>query len=348
MEKRILATWDFHSVPHSVGDIITFLERLEIECIEHNINTIDFCFLFDSEHPARTHRFNGQGKLEEDVNQNITVNNFHTLFIPLFSAVFISKRIGNFFIFNEYKRFYKFIELNQYHYIFVPKTEDVLNKKHYYKESFKIVDEYYKKNKKIPYLECRQGTIQHINLFFSEKIFPKYPVVVHIRNTKGYDDRNSSQEEWKKFFNECENKYKEIMFILIGTKNDTQNFKGLSNIIISKDYFNTFEEDMILIKQSLLFLGTRSGPLMMAFFTGVPCIIFDYNLAPHEKCDFGKNFDFMNSCQKLIWRERAHPAANCKVILDEFEKLYKSINKDEWKVKIENNKNNNKSYLELI
>ncbi|HEY0087370.1 MAG TPA: hypothetical protein VGB37_00925, partial [Candidatus Lokiarchaeia archaeon] len=171
--------------------------------------------------------------------------------------------------------------------------------------------------------ELRQGTLENVYHFY-KNFSGKYPVICHIRNSQSESQRNSNKSAWLKFFFE-KSKLNDIVFILVGTKNETDYFRGIGNVIISKDYFNSAEYDMALIASSYFFLGTRSGTMMMAYFTGAPCVIFDYDSAPHENIEHGSNFNFANPCQKLVWEK-----ANTEMIVKEFERMYHDINKAKW------------------
>lgn len=334
-KKRILGIWDFSLVPYSLGDLLTFIQRLQVDKIKYKAEKFDICFVYDIKNPTR--KFGDQG---------VTIDNFHYHFVALMSLAYSNKNLGSFFIFDDYNRLFKFAEDNKNYYQIVPEIDIIKQKKFYYRNNFNYIQDYFKKTKHFPYYEFRQGTLQNVFLFFNtiKQMLLKYPVVCHIRNSKSQSERNANLEAWSDFFKEAESLYKEITFIIIGTKQETEYFRGCSkNIIFSKDYLTSPEYDMALISMGLCFMGTRSGPLMMSFFSGVPCRIFGYK-AVWEDCKPNQTFLFANNFQKLIWQKE-----NKEMLLSEFDFLYQNIDREKWYKNIEKYKveKQNKSNIEL-
>lgn len=312
--KRILSIWDFRTVPYSMGDLITLISRLETDLIKNQVDKFDIVFFCDPEKPTR-----------DFGDQKITTKNFHAYFGSLMSTVFISNNIGSFFIFDNLYRLHKFINDNKDDYIFMPTVESIENKEFCYRKNFNYIQCYFKEIKNLPMINCRQGTLENITLFYKQNILPKFPVVCHIRNSKSQPERNANVQEWNKFFIDAWYSNPDIVFIIIGTKEETKEFRDMTpNVIISKDYFNSIEEDMCLIYTSLFFMGTRSGPLMMALLNKIPCVIFGY-VPVWEKLQENNKFNFMTDLQKLIFEKE-----NKEMIKEEFENLYKNVNKKDW------------------
>jgi hypothetical protein len=327
MNKRILSIWDFRTVPYSYGDLITLMEYLQCEMINHKVNKFDIVFAIDHNNPVRNKRYiNGVFTEIKDRNsQGVTKDNFHYHFQTLISTIYANKNIGSFFIFDDYNKLDEFIEDNKDNYIFIPSIEDYKNQVFTFRNNFNLIQEFYIKNKYIPKFELRQGSIENAYLFYRDKLEGKFPVVCHIRNSEGHPERNANLNEWFMFFGYCNEHHKEIVFILIGMKEENIFFQGLSNVLISKDYFNTAEMDMSLIATSLMFLGSRSGPIMTSYFTKVPCLIFGYDTAAHEKVEKESQYIFTNENQKLCWGDY-----DSDLMIKEFELLYNKVNKESW------------------
>jgi hypothetical protein len=314
---RILAIWDFRTVPYSIGDLIHLIERMQIMMTMHKIDKFDFCIVCDPNNPAR-----------KPGHQNITPENYHYQFSLLLSVIYSSPYVGNYFIFDSHKKLEKYIEDNKSEYILWPNYENYLNKKHSYTHNFNYIQSFYKKNKYIPMFKLRENTIKEIYKFYLRKVFPKYPVVIQLRNSNRGVVRNSKLEEWLKFFKYYE-EINDIKFIIIGRQNETGNmFRGLSNVLISKDYCNSVEYDMGFAYTSLFFLSSISGIASLMFFTETPYVVFGFRPA-HEKVIKNKNFNFARKYQKLIWQKETS-----NMIIKEFEFLYKNINKNAWRDKM--------------
>lgn len=314
--KRILAIWDFRTVVYSIGDLIHLIERMQIMLKIHNLEKFDFCMICNPNNPTRTPN-----------HQKITSGNYHYQLPLLLSVIYSSPYIGNYFIFNDNKTFEKYLNENKDKYILCPTWKEYVNKEYAYAKTFGYIQKYFDKNKSIPLFELRNNSLREIWQFYKEKILPKFPVVVQLRNSDRGVKRNANLEEWLKFFNYCK-KY-DIIFIIIGRKNETKNiFRYCQNVLIAKDYFESIEYHLCLAYTSFMYLGMLSGPASLVFFSNTPYIIFNF-IPAHEKVKKGNNFNFAKKYQKLIWQKE-----NAKIIIKEFEYLYGKLNKLNWLTRI--------------
>jgi hypothetical protein len=323
-DKRLLLIWDLSVSPYAIGELLVLYEMSQILRFTHKIDKIDLAFVCDPKNPAGDY-------------PGVTPENFYTKLPNLVSTIFINPHLGNFFIFDSNKNLEKFIIDNIRSYVVWPDFKKYISKNYPDLDNFDFIQKFYIEHGFIPKLDYRELSLKWAYEFYSANIFPKIPVVVHLRNVPqiGSDGkiRNADMEEWIKFFKSAEKKFKKIKFILIGSKKEIDpKFRNLKNLIIAKDYDTTAEQDLILAATSAIYLGTASGPMCVAWFSKKPYTIFrNSDIGNDTAPNHPMNYSFSNKTQILNWE----PETEAK-ITKQFSDILKNIDEEEWKEKIKN------------
>lgn len=318
-EKRILAIWDFHTVPYSIGDLIILHEKIQILRFIHRVDKADICFICEPQRPVR--------KLGE---QGVTPENFHYHFPSMVSTVYSNPHVGSFFIFDSHRQFEDFVAGNINGYYIWPEFKKYSVRHRTYESNFNSIQDFYRENGFLPYLDCRPSTLEWAYSFYKKNISPEFPVVVHMRNNP-YNSaaRNAQIDVWLHFFKNCEGKFN-VKFVIIGAAGEIdERFRCLSNVLIAKDYHTTVEQDMVLVYSALIHLGTSSGPSAMAVFSRTPYISFGYRPA-NESLSYGDSFNFATDLQKLIWEPETKD-----MLMEEFSNLFCKVDKAYWEEQME-------------
>lgn len=318
-KKRILAIWDFHTVPYSIGDLIVLHERIQILRLTHQVDKVDICFVCEPQHPVR--------KLGE---QGVTPDNFSYHFPTLVSTVYLNPHVGSFFLFDSNDQLEDFIAGNVERYHIWPGFREYVVRHKAYADNFDFIQRFYRENGFIPYLDCRPSTLKWAYMFYEKHVRPEFPVVVHLRhNPLSAASRNAQLDAWLDFFKSCEGRF-DVKFVLIGAAREIdERFRHLANVLVAKDYRTTVEQDLVLAYSALIYLGSSSGPSSMAIFSQTPYIIFGYVRA-NERIRIGENFNFATDMQKLIWKpETSH------ILMEEFSKLFDRVDKLDWEERAE-------------
>ena len=105
----------------------------------------------------------------------------------------------------------------------------------------------------------------------------------------------------------------------------------MSNVIIAKNYGTSVMEDLSLIRNSLMYIGTNSGVNTIAQFSNLPYIIYQF-IDKRYVFDGDRNFIFANDNQKLY----THRKLTVNFLEQTFDFVYKNINKSEWLNRIAN------------
>jgi len=255
--ERILGYWDFNQRLAKIGDFISFLEVLNILREDFRIikkeKNIDICFISDPEH------YNSSQKryFKSYWFKKILIN------LPI-----ICPNLGSIFVFKSNEEFNQFYLKNKPDYVRWPPTvAGTVPSNNLY------IADFFKRKKSIPILDIPDEIKEKIYSFYKKKIYPALPIIVNIRNNHTWDvNRSSNIKEMKKFF-KFFSKNKTFKFIIICLKDEIPpDFRPLSNVIFSKDYFNEIEEDLALINTSYLSIFPSSGMACFAWYSKVPFI----------------------------------------------------------------------------
>ncbi len=313
-EKRILLIWDLQAAPYSVGDLIFLHQAAQILRLTQKIDKVDICFICNPKHPSYEIK-------------RITPDNFYTYLPTLISTIYLNPHIGNFFIFDSNDEFEDFISKNSARYYIWPDFKEYIGKHRAHLKIFDFIQKFYINNGFIPSLDYRQNSLNWAHSFYKKNIFPKFPIVVHLRNNPNYAiKRNAKLDEWIKFFKKAKNKFKNVKFILVGAKEEIDDrIRRLSNVLIAKDYGTTAEQDLILVATSLMVMGTASGPTAAILFSKKPYIIFNFTPGNTVVPLNAKHFSFATENQILNWGAETE-----KRIMKEFTNLFSKINKTKW------------------
>lgn len=289
-------------------------ERTQILRLIHRVDKVDFCFVCDPQYPAR-----------KPGEQGVTPDNFHHHFPTLVSTVYLNPHVGSYFIFDSHEQLEDFIASNVERYHIWPGFKEYVAKHLAYRDNFDFIQDFYRENGFIPYLDCRPSTLEWAHTFYEKYVRPEFPVVVHLRRKVSMSpDRDALLDEWLEFFKACEGRFG-VKFVLIGAAAEIDDrFRHLNNVVVAKDYRTTVEQDLVLVYSALIFLGVSSGPNTMAIFSQTPYIIFGFKTA-NETVPYGGNFNFATDMQKLIWEPET-----ADTLMEEFSNLFNRVDKLDW------------------
>lgn len=285
--KKILGIWDFNQILSRMGDFMSFLEMLSVLRLEFNLpitkRNIDICFIEDSSHYNRKQlRYSKTYQFKKTVK----------------SLVITSPFVDSVFIFRSNKEFERFYQQNRRRYIRWPPVVSGTRFRDY-----RIVERFYKKKGYIPKLTLPIEILSNIYNFYKSRVYPSLPIVLNIRKNSRCTDKNSNVIELRKFLKKYENN-KSYKFIVVCNKTEIpEEFRGLKNVLFSKDYFDSVEYDLAFIETSYLGIFPNSGMPCFALFSKVPFIEYNLKGGYHDKYDFPKRrLNFMLGYQKIYDR----------------------------------------------
>ena len=319
MKKNLLYVCDLRRVIWDIGNFLQVQMDSMISRWEHKADRIDIIWLYRFENPASAHS---------------TLNENHYYFLSkLLPLAYVNPYLGLFMLLRSVESLELYVNAGKDVYEGVVYTLPYTGRPHFggvYGETIS----FYEKYGFIPYLSCQPAMLLWANTFLKlHEII--YPIVVHLRRDPcGRRPQSDSDfDAWLGFFKHCRSKYKKrFMFVVIGTREEIDpRFREIGNVIFSKDYGTTVEQDLALIQASLMFMGCSSGPESMAVYGGMPYLIFDPFLSGRDKKGYecierGTQYPFAMPLQRLVWKP-----GTMNIIVEEFEKLISEIDIRQWK-----------------
>ncbi|MFC1686944.1 hypothetical protein ACFL0E_01135 [Nanoarchaeota archaeon] len=330
--KKILGYWDFNQRLARLGDFMVFLENLNVLRHEFNINkknrkNIDICFIEDDTHPnSKQLRFSKSYQFKKTIK----------------SAVVINQHIDSVFTFKSNAEFERFYQQNRRRYIRWPPTVSCSNA-----YDCRRIEKFYNKNKFIPFLNMPVEITSKIYKFYESYVYPSLPIVLNIRNNSDRGSyRNFNSSEFKKFLKHYE-KNKSYKFIIVCNKSEIpEELREFSNVIFSKDYFDSLEYDLSFIQSSYLSIFPSSGMAQGAWHSDVPFIqIFPEDTQKKMDVDKftikpnGEKNAYLKGHQRMYYRK-----FTSKLLISTFENLINYLEKNNINNNLKNKVKDNKKY----
>lgn len=324
-ERRILGIWDGRIAPPSLGGLLILIEELQIQCYVHQAKIADLAVL----HCPGTRIFPQPGFVEK--SSSWVADDVRSRVGGIFSALQAVADIEKWFQFESFGELQVFIDQCRESYVVWPHLHERGEVRHEYSHTINV-QRFYTGHGFIPQLRCRPDALRRGMEFLKYYISPALPVVVHL-NTISHEDPSSlaDLEAWYTFFAACRNRF-DVSFILIGDDEPGQQFRRLSNVLITRDVGADLGLDLALIPAAFMFMGTASGPCQMALFCDVPYLIYK-NPNHHPKdmereVGYQDHFPFANKFQKFL-----RVFSTSDQLMSDFSELYRRIPHETWRRK---------------
>lgn len=312
-QNSILVICDFRTIPFTVGELLWFQAYAMMLRIEHKADKIDLVWLCDPERPARW-------------DEGVTPANYHYHLSRLLPLAYVNPYLGSFLLMDSSEAVEMYVKDNLHRYSHIaPSFKDYAVRRLTYLDWYAQLLDFHRRHGYVPQLSCKPGMLLWARSFIRQEVRPHIPIVVHMRNDRSWArDRNARFESWLEFFEFCRGKY-EVKFLAIGTRDEIDpRARDLDNLIFTAEHGTTVEQDMALIQSGLLYLGSTSGPAVMASLSGRPYAIFNYR-ASHTRLPKGSQHPFAAPMQKLVWEPET-----TELLIAEFTKIFHGIDSSHW------------------
>lgn len=321
-DRRLLVIYDLSCQPYSIGDIMHMQEAALALREKHGVAMADFALVYDRHIPSSV----------DKAYACINPENVHYYLASLLPVLQVNPFLGSVLVFNSHEQLEKYIADNIDRYVVWPSAwryaqHDYLN----YIVFNEILYNYYQTHGSIPHLGCRQFLIDEAQAFYYRHVWPNIPVTVQTRNNPNFGThRNIHMESWLEFFDHCRDRYP-VKFVVVCSLSEVDDrLRQYQNVLIAKDFHTSIEQDLALIHEAAIHMGSSSGMATMAEFNAKPYLIVNTDMDPDRYRGIIREgnfvrFFFANPLQKFSFGLET-PA----ILTEEFEKLWSAINVSEW------------------
>jgi hypothetical protein len=321
-DRRLLVIYDFSSQPYSIGDMLHIQAASLVLKERHNVGMVDFAMVYNHQQPSSL----------DPAFAGINAQNIHYHLASLLPLVQVNPYLGSLFVFNSHERLQHFIADNADFYTIWPSAwryaqRDYLN----YTVFNDILYDYYQTHGSIPHLGCRQFLIDEAQAFYYRHVWPNIPVTVQTRNNPNFGThRNIHMESWLEFFDHCNDRYP-VKFVVVCSLSEVDDrLRQYQNVLIAKDFPTSIEQDLALIHEAAIHMGSSSGMATMAEFNEKPYLIVNTDMDPDRYRDTIREgsflrFFFASSLQRFsVGQETA------EILIKEFARMWETVDVDGW------------------
>lgn len=321
-----MGIWDLNVSPMSLGGLLILVEELKILCEVHQACEADLCVVVDGQGPVISIPSWTDNRWAALTDSDSCKD------AALLSVATGVEGIGTCFLAASMDELRHFMHHSGCSYVSWPPLSPEGTIDHQYGYSL-FVQEYYRKQGRIPLLRCKADPIRWAVRFLKTHVAPSVPVAVHLKNKlRGADQRpdwyNAIHDEWHAFFQAAYDRY-DIRFVLVGDDAIPERIRALPNVIVAQDWGGELLRDLALIQTAFAFMGVASGPAQMAIFGEAPYVIYK-NPEHHielmnREMGSSDRFVFSQPFQKLLRQFETRES-----ILHEFDHIYAHTCRTDW------------------
>jgi hypothetical protein len=258
MHDRQLAIYDFGTQPASLGDFLTFLQGSLAWSVHCGVTEVDLCVVCNPagvQIPEFAHLASVEGGLRAKVIEFLPMAQMHP-------------GIRSMFIVDHLDRAYEMLLRADaaYHSSWPPL--DVLRSGTYlWYPTLQFLDRLHGGRPVTPRLRARAPMAQWALDFLVRHAAGRTPVTINLRMNLAHGvERNMNTDVWRAFFDDAARNHDATFFLLGAATENFDAFRSSPNVVVTKDWHTSMEEDLALIEHGKIHLGSSSGPATFAIF----------------------------------------------------------------------------------
>lgn len=323
--RRMISIYDLCTQPVSFGDFYMFQYGAYTLAKLIDISKIDFYILFDPSIRA----------LDPNFHKFLEPDKHHFRALKLLPLLDLCPYLGSLSIIDSEQQMQRVLSSYTQPIELWPTIEQLNTRTYTYYQIISMVNMYKERFGNIPEIPLRSPQKEWIQNLFTVKLDRRIFVSVNIRkNDSIHLHRNSSIDQWAKFFEYCSEKYPVTFVILCEPHEIDPNLRKYSNVIYAKDLGSTADIDCSIVITSAFHMGSSSGPCAVAFFTNKPFFVSNMDCI-HRLSHFN---GMMRECEDGYLRtpfngefqRHINGNENFEILVNEFEAIWQSRDWKNW------------------
>ena len=300
-KKRVLGIYHFQEHAGYLGDMIDFLEILNIVRAENDLDKIDLCYVDD---PSNPNQPISRQRVESSTEFKMMLLEVRSV-LPSVGAVlhfdsdaaferFFRSHYGHYLCWPQYGRLHSWPSLVDY--------TRISDRGFGYANTYEPIVRYFDAHGSLPRLSCPPGLLEWARTFIREHVSPAVPIALQIRFNADSPLRNTKLDAWQGFLRRMETR-RDVKFVILCRKEEIiPELRQLKNVIYSKDHATGVLHDLALLQVSHLSMFPDAGLCTYPWFCGLPTIYF--GVEKHEfperryQNESGQGFRFLSPFQR--------------------------------------------------
>jgi len=298
MSNSLLGFIDYAYTPYALGDTFTLLVNMEVQRRLKGKDDIVQLVLADPNSP--------KSRLQPFINQS----NFRSILIELFPAFLFSPSTSRLSFTESRPFFYHQLAKSalRWESIWPDLPAQARGAGDYF--SHRAVNAFFRKYGYLPRLEAPEALSNSATRLLQTLFADREVVTVNLRNSKsGYfftaPHREATLPEWEAFFLQASHSHPRVVFLIVGSFGEwNRSFLRLPNVAISRRLGLGLADELSILLQSRLFMGSSSGFSSLATFSSVPYLIANYEagMAKYVGLRIGDTrYPFAEKSQMILW-----------------------------------------------
>jgi len=265
--KKVVGIWDQNQSGGTIGNLLVFLEELQINGQIYGADEIHVVIAGDVEQLTKGIPAKSKGLISRLYLND--AEELSPLMVVLRSMLFVDACY-------KYTGFIKRQDLIRefgVNAILWPDLDALRYSTHNYDSTLRI-QKFFRDIGSIPVISLKKELLNWSEKYLVEKSGGKQVVAVHLKhNSKINGQSNANMDSWWSFFLE-EKIQQHAHFVIIGNDPVSEQIRQVPNITIAQGNGLTIAHHLALIQSAEYFMGMMSGPANMAIFGGQPYLIF--------------------------------------------------------------------------
>lgn len=326
----LTGVYDFGISPYALGDILTWNMRLYVQAISNAKDAIDMCIVTDASSINRYQEY------------LVTTYNYHNYLLEVLPAFYCNPMLRNIHFYENRESFFNnFVAMNIQGQEISPNIRqylrDSVRKRRAY-NSHDIINRFYEKNGYVPNLQVpeifKNNAVSILKRNYNQESFF---VCMHLRNRRRDPTtsalgigRDVNLDDWLSFVDIMEKRHPEVVFMVVGKPDEwPRELYHQRNVALVKALGYGLLEELALVHECDLFMGSNSGPAVMAIFGHKPYLIFT---TPHMASFSAELYEIEVGVEKLPFA-REHQIlkwenTSTDFLVGSFEDIFSAIKAD--------------------
>jgi len=328
-ERRLLGIYHLQEHAGYLGDMVDFLEILNVLRVEHGLKKIDLCYVDD---PANPNQPISRARLDASPE-------FKKMMLELRALLPAVDAVHHFDSDAEFERFFRanfrrYVRWPRYPYFHTwPSAHNyyhISDRGYPFPNVYTPLDEYFAKHGTLPKLSCPPELLDWARDFVRARVAPARPIALQIRFNPDSPIRDTNLEAWKTFLQRMQAR-NDVKFVILCRREEiVPELRQFPNVVYSKDHASGVLNDLALLQVCHLSLMPDSGFVTFPWFCGLPTVYFGKQLYDFPERRYrnerGQGLKFLKRFQR-----RRIGAYDADTLEREFNSLYSELAAVGWR-----------------